>query len=330
MNDGIIQSNISQDWKLVRVEDVIVKERLRNYDEDHINRIRRSFQELGGQLQLQPIVLDDRMILIDGAHRLEAANREGWEFISALVWTGVTEEDRPLLEAEANIVRKDFSPVELERIWKEHYEPATRARAEQNKSAGVALETSPDLIGITNKVPAVVVSKVARETVGRDIDWLNKVTDVRALADSTTAPEELKAAATRGVEKLSKPGAKVDPIHKELLKLQEAFGKRNQAPTERRAEALEKTLDRQVTESTLLAEKYSGDLGSELVEAAGVVPAGGESVRAIRVALTHALAGAISVECRTSENVSAALATIGGEVVELLNLLTVKQLGLEA
>lgn len=330
MNDGIIQSKISQDWKLVRVEDVIVKERLRDYDEDHINRIRRSFQELGGQLQLQPIVLDDRMILIDGAHRLEAANREGWEFISALVWTGVTEEDRPLLEAEANIVRKDFSPVELERIWKEHYEPATRAKAHANRAATQVNGVEIPVIGNTNNRETVAVSKVARETVGRDIDWLNKVTDVRALAESTTAPEELKAAATRGVEKLSKPGAKVAPVHKELLKLQEAFGKRNQAPTERRAEALEKTLDRQVTESTLLAEKYSGDLGSELVEAAGVVPAGGESVRAIRVALTHALAGAITVECRTSENLSAALGSIGGEVVDLLNQLTVKQLGLEA
>ncbi len=330
MNDGIIQSKISQDWKLVRVEDVIVKERLRNYDEDHINRIRRSFQELGGQLQLQPIVLDDRMILIDGAHRLEAANREGWEFISALIWTGVTEEDRPLLEAEANIVRKDFSPIELERIWKEHYEPAAKQRAERSKHSGLKVGEEIPVHGNTVDGETRTVVAQARETVGRDIDWLNKVTDVRALADSTTAPEELKAAATRGVEKLSKPGAKVDPIHKELLKLQEAYGKRNQAPTERRAAALEKTLDRQVTESTLLAEKYSGDLGSELVEAAGVVPAGGESVRAIRVALTHALAGAISVECRTSENVSAALATIGGEVVDLLNFLTVKQLGLEA
>lgn len=330
MNDGIIQTPIQQDWKLVRVEDVIVKERLRDYDEDHINRIRRSFRELGGQLQLQPIVLDERMILIDGAHRLEAASREGWEFISALIWTGVTEEDRPILEAEANIVRKDFSPVELERIWKEHYEPTTRAKALANQAATQVKGVDFPVTGNTGNRETVAVSKVARETVGRDIDWLNKVTDVRALAESTTAPVELKAAAERGIEKLSKPGAKVDPVHKELLKLQEAFNKKGQAPTERRAEALEKTLDKQVTESTLLAEKYSGDLGSDLVEAAGVVPAGGESVRAIRIALTHALAGAITVECRTSENPAAALRPIGQEVVDLLNMLTMKQLGLEA
>ena len=329
MNDGIIQTPIQQDWKLVRVADVIVKERLRDYDEDHINRIRRSFRELGGQLQLQPIVLDERMILIDGAHRLEAASREGWEFISALIWTGVTEEDRPILEAEANIVRKDFSPVELERIWKEQYEPAARLRARANQMNLVGSEGSSPIHGNTvDRGPAVAT--VARETVGKDIDWLNKVTDVRALAESTTAPVELKAAAERGLEKLSKPGAKVDPVHKELLRLQEAFSKKGQAPTERRAEALEKTLDKQVTESTLLAEKYSGDLGSDLVEAAGVVPAGGESVRAIRIALTHALAGAITVECRTSENPAAALRPIGQEVVDLLNMLTMKQLGLEA
>ncbi|GAA1573065.1 ParB N-terminal domain-containing protein [Leucobacter aridicollis] len=330
MNDGIIQTPIQQDWKLVRVEDVIVKERLRDYDEDHINRIRRSFRELGGQLQLQPIVLDERMILIDGAHRLEAASREGWEFISALIWTGVTEEDRPILEAEANIVRKDFSPVELERIWKEHYEPATRAKARKTQVKNLRRGDDFPVTGNTGNGEIVAVSKVARETVGRDIDWLNKVTDVRALAESTTAPVELRAAAERGIEKLSKPGAKVDPVHKELLRLQDAFSKKGQAPTERRAEALEKTLDKQVTESTLLAEKYSGELGSDLVEAAGVVPAGGESVRAIRVALTHALAGAIIVECRTSENPAAALRPIGQEVVDLLNMLTTKQLGLEA
>ncbi|GAA2823216.1 ParB-like nuclease family protein [Leucobacter komagatae] len=330
MNDGIIQTPIQQDWKLVRVEDVIVKERLRDYDEDHINRIRRSFRELGGQLQLQPIVLDERMILIDGAHRLEAASREGWEFISALIWTGVTEEDRPILEAEANIVRKDFSPVELERIWKEHYEPAARVKAKANQMNLPNASSVLPITGNTGNREGQSLVKVAKETVGRDIDWLNKVTDVRALAESTTAPVELKAAAERGIEKLSKPGAKVDPVHKELLKLQEAFNKKGQAPTERRAEALEKTLDKQVTESTLLAEKYSGDLGSDLVEAAGVVPAGGESVRAIRIALTHALAGAITVECRTSENPAAALRPIGQEVVDLLNMLTMKQLGLEA
>ncbi|MCS3427615.1 ParB N-terminal domain-containing protein [Leucobacter aridicollis] len=330
MNDGIIQTPIQQDWKLVQVADVIVKERLRDYDEDHINRIRRSFRELGGQLQLQPIVLDERMILIDGAHRLEAASREGWEFISALIWTGVTEEDRPILEAEANIVRKDFSPVELERIWKEHYEPATRAKALANRAATQLKGVEVPVTGNTGNRETVAVSKIARETVGRDIDWLNKVTDVRTLAESTTAPVELKAAAERGIEKLSKPGAKVDPVHKELLKLQDAFSKKGQAPTERRAEALEKTLDRQVTESTLLAEKYSGELGSDLVEAAGIVPAGGESVRAIRVALAHALAGAITVECRTYENPASALRPIGQEVVDLLNMLTTKQLGLGA
>ncbi|UTX53312.1 ParB N-terminal domain-containing protein [Leucobacter aridicollis] len=329
MNDGIIQTPIQQDWKLVRLDDVIVKERLRAHDEDHVNRIRRSFQELGGQLQLQPIVLDERMILIDGAHRLEAASREGWEFISALIWTGVTEEDRPILEAEANIVRKDFSPVELERIWKEHYEPAARQRARANQmNLGVRAGETPIHGNTVDRGPAIVT--VARETIGRDIDWLNKVTDVRALAESKTAPQELKAAAERGIEKLSKPGAKVDPVHKELLKLKEAFNKKGQAPTERRAEALEKTLDKQVTESTLLAEKYSGELGSDLVEAAGVVPAGGESVRAIRVALTHALAGAIAVECRASQDATAALGTVGQEVFELLNMLTVKQLGLGA
>ncbi|KAM9865662.1 hypothetical protein ACIFOC_01284 [Leucobacter aridicollis] len=330
MNDGIIQTPIQQDWKLVRVADVIVKERLRDYDEDHINRIRRSFRELGGQLQLQPIVLDERMILIDGAHRLDAASREGWEFISALIWTGVTEEDRPILEAEANIVRKDFSPVELERIWKEHYEPAAKVRAERHKQAGLKVGAEAPVHGNTVDGKAQSIVMVARETIGKDIDWLNKVTDVRALAESTTAPVELKAVAERGIEKLSKPGAKVDPVHKELLRLQDAFSKKGQAPTERRAEALERTLDKQVTESTLLAEKYSGELGSDLVEAAGVVPAGGESVRAIRVALTHALAGAIIVECRTSENPASALRPIGQEVVDLLNMLTTKQLGLEA
>ena len=104
----------------------------------------RSFEMLGGQLQLQPIIVDEQLVLVDGRHRLEAAKRAGWNRIAALVFCGATAEMRPLLESEANRVRRTLNVLELESIWRAHYEPGLRAAAKERQLAGLRMRNARD------------------------------------------------------------------------------------------------------------------------------------------------------------------------------------------
>lgn len=163
-----------------------------------------------------------------------------------------------------------------------------------------------------------------------DLDWLNKIQDVRDLAHSETAPEPLRQAAQRGLDKLKKPGAKVDPIHKELLSLLAAHRNRQMSAEERRAIALERTLDQVVRDTTLFSERLEKDLADDLTAAAQVAPGGTEMLRASRVALTHSLAAVVSAECRLEHDSAVGLERIGREVTRLLSELSIARLGLEA
>lgn len=349
MTESLIHGTITQEWKLIPVDEVIVRDRQREVAADHVKLVRSSFQSLGGQLQLQPIVVDGSLVLIDGAHRLAAAKAEGWEFISAVVCHGATSADRDLLELEANRVRLELTPLELARAWKEFYEPAFKARAKQRQTNGVTAmhhargieaaaapaesgEPESIVIGNTNNnlsEAPVSLAQAARETTGRGLDWLNKIEDIRTIAHAESAPEPLRAAAQRGLQKLTKPGAKVDPIHRELLATQEALSRSAEVPSERQARQLERTLDRALTDMSLLAEKLAGALGDDLVAAAKAVPAGRESLRSVRVSAAHVLAAMIAHECKLEDDPAAALQRVGGESMQLLSELAMKHLGLE-
>ncbi|MDH6422296.1 hypothetical protein [Aurantimicrobium minutum] len=56
----------------VPVEKILLKKRQREVDTEHVAHILDSYQALG-DLQIQDIVLNQDYVLVDGAHRLQAA-----------------------------------------------------------------------------------------------------------------------------------------------------------------------------------------------------------------------------------------------------------------
>lgn len=331
MSEGLIRGDIRQLWQPVSVDDVIVRERQREVKDEHVKKVAASFTALGGQLQLQPIVLDEDLVLIDGAHRLAAAKASGWTHISALILEGVTSEDRALLEAEANRVRLQLTPLELEEAWSTIYEPAFKARAKQNQVANLRRGVEIPVIGTSNNgEPSVPASlpKAAKEATGLSIETINKISDIRSVANSGTAPEELRLAALKGLEKLQSRGTSVDTVHKSLMKLQERQALRSVDPAEAQRLVLEKTMDRALTDTTLLAEKFAGQLGEDLLAAARLDQVARESLRGIRFALTHALAHVLAAECTLEDDPAAALGRLGGEMTRTLSEQSMKQLNL--
>ncbi|NLA65768.1 MAG: hypothetical protein GX862_07565 [Leucobacter sp.] len=231
-----------------------------------------------------------------------------------------------------------MSPIEVQKAWASFGEPLFKARAKQRQvdSAAVALAArglQPESMvtgnpGNHSEEESVSLPAAARAFTGKDLDWLNKVSEIRAIAENEKAPVELRDAAQRGIAKLSQPNAPVEPVYKSLLKIGEAIRAKND-PETARIDALEAELDKLVTESTLLEKRLSDGLDKKLGEAARLTPGGPEFLRGVRVALTKSLASIVAVECGLTNDPTVTLNLVGGEVTRLLSEQSISLLGLE-
>lgn len=315
-------------WRVIRVGDVILGEG-RVTEAAHVARIRQSYERLGGQLQLQPIVVDSEMGLIDGAHRLEAARQSEWSHIAALVCERGTPSQQLLIELEASRTRKALSPLELEQVWRVHYEPEFRARTHARRAAGLRRgAAAPVHANCNNGDPEtrVSIAKSAKQITGLSLRTLDKVAEVRELSSSAEVPDFVREAAALGLTMLARPGASVDPVHRELTHLRQGQQLASEDQLLRVPTAAETSFERQLIECSMLAERLSGPLAAEFEALARLSEVNREQLRALRVALAHSLATVVSIECRLEAEPIAALRRIGAEVGRLLSQTSVSQL----
>lgn len=311
------------------LEEIKVKDRLRErLNEENVDRLMQSFQHVG--MQIHPVTVDEHHVLVAGEHRLEAMRRltaqgaPGWESIRALVVKGASEFDRRMIELEENQARAAMSPVEIEKAWASYGKPLFESKTKEKQLStlrqGLEVPESPvtSNTGSGESEAPVSMAAEARRATGKNLDWLNKVADVRALAENENAPAELRDAAQRGLQRLSKPDAAVEPVWNALVKLQNKIRESSDAE-EARLLALDKKLGATVRDVTLLEERLENGLAQVLREAAQASPDGGERLRAVRVSLTKALAYVVASECELRSDAQAALYALGGEVTQLLS-----------
>ena len=160
-------------WRPVEISEVLISDDARTLDASHVAELRRSFESLGGQLQLQPIIVDERMVLIDGRHRLEAAKRAGWSHIAALVVHGATPVMRPMLETESNRLRRPLSVLEVESVWRTHYEPDLRAAAKRRQLEGLRKRRSKTA-GQTQRLGESLVIGISNNQAGCESESENE------------------------------------------------------------------------------------------------------------------------------------------------------------
>lgn len=99
---------------MVPVEDIVCASRLRPVSEVGVAAILASVGDVGvikDAIHLRRRK-DGRLVLIAGAHRLEAARRLGWTQIEAKVWTDVTDDWARLMEIDDNLAGAELSPVD--------------------------------------------------------------------------------------------------------------------------------------------------------------------------------------------------------------------------
>lgn len=98
----------------IRVDAIIVRERLRSIREDVVTELSASIQQIG---LINPITIcrpNGRLVpyLVSGAHRLEVARRLGWESIPCCTVAGDDADTTVLMEIDENLARGDLSPAE--------------------------------------------------------------------------------------------------------------------------------------------------------------------------------------------------------------------------
>lgn len=95
----------------IRVDQVIVRDRLRAIDQDHVVWIAGSMADIGQQ---QPIVVAERpegLRLVAGLHRLAAARLLGWKTISSVLEVG-TDDQLRIVEIDENLARRNLSALD--------------------------------------------------------------------------------------------------------------------------------------------------------------------------------------------------------------------------
>ncbi|TRD18367.1 ParB/RepB/Spo0J family partition protein [Palleronia caenipelagi] len=118
------------------VEGIHVEDRLRDTSEAGVEAIMASIRDLG--VMKDPIHVrkvrhqENRLVLMAGAHRLEAAKRLGWDEVPATLWT-CNDAFARLMEIDDNLASAELTPLdnavflaERKRLYEEEF-PETRA-----------------------------------------------------------------------------------------------------------------------------------------------------------------------------------------------------------
>jgi len=267
MTKALLPDNVDIRHANVPTTQVVIRKRQREIDPKHVDILRQSVRETGKQIV--PIALSERadgtLILIDGAHRLEAAKQDGRETVRAEIYTNLTEDLEGLLELRTNRERKNLTPAEILQAWETFDLPLFEAKAREKQaqagldtlSARGAISDSPLTRNPGKRESAAPLSirQAAKESTGYDYDAIQKIARIRDLAESESAPPEVREVAKIGFEKLHRVGAKIEPVLKEVMKTSEAIERRSEDPEVAKLRAAEKRLDDMVSEATLLQEK---------------------------------------------------------------------------
>lgn len=334
MKNALISGEITVRSAELDPHSIIVRDRQRKVAVEHVERLQASFAETGRQIV--PIAVSERedgsFVLIDGAHRLEAAKRDGRTTIRAEIYTGLAEDHENVLEFVTNHARRELSPAEILLAWETFDLPLYESKARENRAATLKRGQEFPVIPAGNngdESVSVSLGSAAVEKTGHKPEWLDKVRTIRDLASSEEAPAPVREAAQRGYAKLQGSTAKVEPVYKQVQKIHEAVLQEQEDPEERKLRAAEKRLDEVVRDTTLFQDRMEGDIREVLQLAASQNPMSREMLRSARVALVHALTALVVVECEVDGGRGDALKRVGSEVTTLLHAQAVRQLGLE-
>lgn len=170
----------------------------RRVSSNTVNDLVVSIGEIG--VMTNPIIVrklrrksGERLVLIDGAHRLTAATKMGWDEIPARVWADISDDQARLMEcdanfarAELNVLEKGLALVERKGIY-ENIHPETKAGGDRR---------SPDFSNQMDTMSVWSFAKSTAEKLG-----INEKSVRRLVA----AVSSLTASESKQLRRLSQP-----------------------------------------------------------------------------------------------------------------------------
>lgn len=122
----------------VRIDEIVVRNRLRPVSEAGVESLLASIAEVGVMKDAIHVrkKKDGALWLVAGGHRLEAARRLGWPEIEAKVWTDVTDDWAQMMEIDDNLAGAEMNA--LDTAWFLATRKAVYERLHPETKKGVA------------------------------------------------------------------------------------------------------------------------------------------------------------------------------------------------
>ncbi|MGE3449556.1 MAG: ParB N-terminal domain-containing protein, partial [Microbacteriaceae bacterium] len=156
---------------------------------------------------LQPITITPDGLLICGFRRLRAVKALGWRTVKVWVRSGIaTDVERLLAEHDENVVRQNFSPLELARMYealkKAYADEADVARATRERDDAGRITTGPKVgpVGKSGRRAAEIVTGKRSEVT------LERVLEVERIAEDPETPGSVRTVALEQVAALKERG----------------------------------------------------------------------------------------------------------------------------
>jgi ParB family transcriptional regulator, chromosome partitioning protein len=138
----------------VPVADIAAKHRLRPVSEAGVEALKASITETGVMKDAIHVrrKKGGALVLIAGAHRLEAARQLGWHEIEAKVWTDVTDDWSRLMEIDDNLAGAEMGPLDTavflaeRKAVYERLHPETR----QGVAGALARHSATDILSVAS------------------------------------------------------------------------------------------------------------------------------------------------------------------------------------
>ena len=139
--------------KIVKISDIKIGSRNRQYKEDKAHGLAKSIQEIG---LLHPIIIDADNNLIAGLHRLEAAKLLGWEEIPCTIFDinnagGLAEIDENLIRAELTELEKADLLARAKEIYEIRHPETVKANIVKKNLKQFSRSTKTEIISVSSK-----------------------------------------------------------------------------------------------------------------------------------------------------------------------------------
>lgn len=139
---------------LVPVADIDAKTRLRPVSEAGVEALKASITETGVMKDAIHVrkKKGGTLVLIAGAHRLEAARQMGWTEIEAKVWTDVTDDWSRLMEIDDNLAGAEMGPLDTAVFLAERKAVYERLHPETKRgvAGAMARHSATDIVSVAS------------------------------------------------------------------------------------------------------------------------------------------------------------------------------------